>query len=197
MPPARVVRNGLAGQAQSDGGHAAARRLAQALRRRGIDGAYLGGERGNIGRGSENKVPFIAAMQATETGHPVVACFAQRPRTKQPAEEFAASSLARALTVISNGVWCFTSAEAPDVHEQIVAGSRKLRVKLAQFQAVNTVLRNPETGLASIHHAVKFAKCAHRYLAEVRFRFNRRFHLRSHPAAARACRHDHRANAYR
>ena len=38
-----------------------------------IDDAYLGGERsgGKSGRGSENKVPFIAAVQTTEDGQPI------------------------------------------------------------------------------------------------------------------------------
>ena len=37
-----------------------------------IDDAYLGGERsgGKTGRGSENKVPFVAAVQTTEDGRP-------------------------------------------------------------------------------------------------------------------------------
>ena len=42
-----------------------------------IDDAYLGGERsgGKHGRGSENKVPFIAAVQTTDSGTPMLACF--------------------------------------------------------------------------------------------------------------------------
>ena len=41
-----------------------------------IDDAYLGGELpgGKGGRGSENKVPFIAAVQTTEAGHPLRVC---------------------------------------------------------------------------------------------------------------------------
>jgi hypothetical protein len=84
-----------------------------------IDDAYLGGERsgGKTGRGSRNKVPFIAAVQTTEDGQPVLACFAQRPFTKQAVEEFAATSLVRPLTVVSDGLWCFTAAAAAGVHE--------------------------------------------------------------------------------
>jgi Zn ribbon nucleic-acid-binding protein len=37
-----------------------------------IDDAYLGGERpGKRGRGSENKIPFIAAVQTNHQGHPL------------------------------------------------------------------------------------------------------------------------------
>jgi ribosomal protein L37AE/L43A len=144
-----------------------------------IDDAYLGGERsgGKTGRGSENKVPFIAAVQTTEAGQPVLACFAQRPFTKQAVEEFAAKSLARPLTVVSDGLGCFTAAEGAGVHERVVTGGGKASVKLPQFQAVNTVLSNLKTAMAGTYHAVKFAKYAHRYLAEVQYRFNRRFDL--------------------
>ena len=41
-----------------------------------IDDAYLGGERrGKAGRGSENKVPFVAAIQVSAQGHPQLARF--------------------------------------------------------------------------------------------------------------------------
>ena len=41
------------------------------------------------------------------------------------------------------------------------------------------VLSNLKTAMAGTYHAVKFEKYAHRYLAEVQYRFNRRFDLRS------------------
>ena len=146
-----------------------------------IDDAYLGGEQsgGTTGRGSENKVPFIAAVQTTEDGKPVVACFAQAPFTKDAVEKFAAKSLARPLTVVSDGLGCFTATQSAGVHERIVTGGGRACVKLPQFQAVNTVLSNLKTAMAGTYHAIKFEKYAHRYLAEVQYRFNRRFDLRS------------------
>lgn len=146
-----------------------------------IDDAYLGGERsgGKTGRGSENKVPFIAAVQTTEDGKPVLACFAQAPFTTAAVKEFATKSLVRPLTVVSDGLGCFAAAEAAGVHERHVTGGGKASVKLPQFQAVNTVLSNLKTAMAGTYHAVKFEKYAHRYLAEVQYRFNRRFDLRS------------------
>lgn len=146
-----------------------------------IDDAYLGGERsgGKAGRGSENKVPFIAAVQTTEDGKPVVACFAQAPFTREAVEAFAAKSLARPLTVVSDGLGCFIAAKGAGVHERHVTGGGKASVKLPQFQAVNTVLSNLKTAMAGTYHAVKFGKYTHRYLAEVQYRFNRRFDLSS------------------
>jgi hypothetical protein len=38
-----------------------------------MDDAYLGGERpgGKAGRGSENKIPIVAAVSLNEAGHPI------------------------------------------------------------------------------------------------------------------------------
>jgi hypothetical protein len=46
---------------------------------------------------------------------------------------------------------------------------------LPEFKWLNTVLGNFKTAIAGTHHAFKFAKYAPRYLAEVQFRFNRRY----------------------
>ena len=146
-----------------------------------VDDAYFGGEcsGGKRGRGSQNKVPFIAAVQTTDDGKPVVACFAQVPFTTQAVEQFVAKSLVRPLTVVSDGLRCFMALEGAGVHERVITGSGKASVKLPQFQAVNTVLSNLKTAMAGTYHAVKIAKYAHRYLAEVQYRFNRRFDLKS------------------
>ena len=146
-----------------------------------IDDAYLGGELpgGKPGRGSENKVPFIAAVQTTEDGKPVRACFVQCSFTKEAVEKFAAKSLARPLTVVSDGLGCFTAATGAGVHERHVTGGGAASVKLPQFRAVNTVLSNLKTALCGTYHAFDFVKYAPRYLAEAQYRFNRRFDLRS------------------
>jgi len=144
-----------------------------------IDDAYLGGvlPGGTPGRGSENKVPFIAAVQTTEAGQPVFACFAQAPFTKKALSEFAAKSLIRPLTVVSDGLACFTALHEAGVHQPTVTGGGAASVKLPQFKAVNTVLSNLKTALGGTYHAFDFAKYAHRYLAEAQYRFNRRFDL--------------------
>jgi hypothetical protein len=144
-----------------------------------IDDAYLGGvlPGGKTGRGSENKVPFIAAVQTSETGQPVFACFAQAPFTKEALSDFAAKSLVRPLTVFSDGLACFTVLQEAGVHEPTVTGGGAASVKLPQFKAVNTVLSNLKTAFGGTYHAFDFAKYAHRYLGEVQYRFNRRFDL--------------------
>ena len=74
-----------------------------------IDDAYLGGERsgGKTGRGSENKVPFVAAVQTTPEGQPQLACLRQQPFTTEAMAMFAASSIAPSATLVSDGLWCF------------------------------------------------------------------------------------------
>lgn len=146
-----------------------------------IDDAYLGGERsgGKVGRGSENKVSFVAAVQTTDDGQAEFACLRLMPFTTQAVAAFAAHSLIRPLTVVSDGLPCFLAAEKAGVHKRIVTGGGKAATKLPQFKAVNTVLSNLKTGLTGTYHAFKFAKYAHRYLAEFQYRFNRRFDLRS------------------
>jgi hypothetical protein len=145
-----------------------------------IDDAYLGGERrgGKTGRGSENKVPFIAAVQTTLEGKPVCACFAQQPFTTEAVALFAATSLAPTAQVVSDGLWCFGAVTIIGAeHERVVTGGGAASVKLPQFKAINTVLGNLKTALKGTYHAFDFAKYAHRYLAEAQYRFNRRFNL--------------------
>ena len=64
-------------------------------------------------------------------------------------------------------------------HTAIVVGSGRQAVTHPEFRRVNTVLSNLKTAIAGTYHAFNFAKYADRYLAEVQYRFNRRFDLRS------------------
>ena len=147
-----------------------------------IDDAYLGGERsgGKTGRGSENKVPFVAAVQTTPAGQPELVCLRQQPFTTEAMAMFAASSIAPSATVVSDGLWCFGGVQIVGAeHERIVTGGGKASTRLPQFKAVNTFLGNLKRALGGTYHAFDFAKYAHRYLAEAQYRFNRRFNLRS------------------
>ena len=144
-----------------------------------IDDAYLGGERsgGKPGRGSENKVPFVIALQTVQGGAPHLLCMAQLPFRRAAISEFAEKHLVRPLTVVSDGLDCFRAAAEHGVHERIVSGGGKASTQLPQFKWLNTVLGNFKTAIAGTYHAFKFEKYAPRYLAEIQFRFNRRYHL--------------------
>ena len=147
-----------------------------------IDDAYLGGEfsGGKTGRGADNKVPFVAAVQTTEDGRPLYACLSQQPPTLQAMAAFAASHIAPSATVVSDGLWCFGAATLVGAeHERIVTGGGKASMALPQFKWVNTLLGNLKTAITGTYHAFDFAKYAHRYLAEFQFRFNRRFNMKT------------------
>jgi transposase-like protein len=145
-----------------------------------IDDAYLGGELsgGTPGRGSENKVPFVAAVQTVGLKHlPDRVCLAQLPFRRQAVAEFCQQHLALPLTVVSDGLDCFKAAGEVGIHKRIVTGGGKDSAEHSQFSAVNIVLSNLKTAMSGTYHAFKFAKYAPRYLAEMQYRFNRRYRL--------------------
>ena len=75
-----------------------------------VDDAYLGGVRsgGKVGRGSENKVPFVAAVQTNDQGHPLFAVFTPvKAFSSAEIAAWALRSLAPTATVISDGLACF------------------------------------------------------------------------------------------
>lgn len=147
-----------------------------------IDDAYLGGEvqGGKAGRGSPNKIPFVAAVQTTESGQPVLVCLSKRPFTKESIQAFAAQSLAAPATLVSDGLGCFTAVRGTGIlHEPHVTGGGAASAKHLSFLAVNTMLGNLKTSLAGTYHAFGFEKYAHRYLGQVQYLFNRRFNLRT------------------
>ncbi len=92
-----------------------------------IGDAYLGGERsgGKTGCGSEDKVPFVAAVQTTNNGRPHLACMAQLPFRRTAIAEFAARHLVRPLTVVSDGLDRFTVVQDAGVHERVVTGGAR------------------------------------------------------------------------
>jgi len=146
-----------------------------------LDDAYLGGERsGKSGRGSENKVPFIAAVSLTDDGHPIrvkltpVATF-----SIEAVADWAKGNLAPGSTVHSDGLACFTGVMAAQCHHQrTVVGGRKPK-DMPEFRWINTVLSNLKTSLSGSHHAFAFRKYAAQYLAAFAYRFNRRFDLKT------------------
>jgi transposase-like protein len=147
-----------------------------------IDDAYLGGEHhgGKPGRGSPNKVPFVAAVQTTESGAAVLMCLAQCRFTKEGIDAFAAKSLAAPATLVSDGLGCFTAVQGTAIlHEPHITGGGAASVEHPAFLAVNTVLGNLKTAFAGTYHSFGYAKYAHRYLAQVQYLFNRRFDLRA------------------
>lgn len=148
-----------------------------------IDDAYLGGERngGKVGRGSENKVPFIAAVETNEQGHPLRAIFSVvKSFSLKEVRSWASQNLRPDAQVISDGLSCFRGVEnAGCSHQPQVVGKGRKSTDMGCFHWINTVLGNVKTSIDGTYHGFKFKKYAQRYLAEAQYRFNRRFDLRS------------------
>lgn len=145
-----------------------------------VDDAYLGGHLpgGKSGRGSENKVSFVAAVQTTAAGHPLLACLKKLDFTKEAIGQWAGKSLCASAQVVSDGLSCFQAVTVVGAsHNATVTGGGAASVKLPQFRAVNTLLGKLQTALSGTYHSFNFAKYGHRYLGEVQYRFNRRFDL--------------------
>lgn len=149
-----------------------------------IDDAYLGGELrgGKAGRGSENKVPFIAAVSVSEEGHPLFAKLTPvKAFSGECVAEWASSHLDVASRVLSDGLACFRGVtDVGCEHFPSIVGGRKPD-ELPQFFWVNTVLGNLKTSFNGAYHAFDFRKYAARYLGAFAYRFNRRFDLRALP----------------
>jgi hypothetical protein len=146
-----------------------------------LDDAYLGGERsgGKPGRGSENKVPFVAAVSMNDAGQPIrlkldmVSGF-----TSDAIAKWAKASLMPKTIVTSDGLGCFAAVtEAGCIHMPRVVGALKPR-DLPEFKWINTVLGNLKTMMSGAFKALKYRKYAQTYLGAFAYRFNHRFDLR-------------------
>lgn len=146
-----------------------------------IDDAYLGGELpgGKVGRGSENKIPLIAAVQTNSQGHPLYAVFSiVKSFCKNDVELWAKRFLRPSSLVVSDGLYCFQSVEAAGcLHQREIVGKGRKSTSMDCFRWVNTILGNLKNAIIGTYHAFDFEKYAHRYLGEFQYRFNRRFDL--------------------
>jgi hypothetical protein len=147
-----------------------------------VDDAYLGGERtgGKVGRGSENKVSFIAAVSLAKDDRPLrVRLTPVSGFTLKAVSAWAKEHLAQTSAVFSDGLACFGAVtEAGCTHHPTVIAGRKPK-EVPEFRWINTVLGNLKTSLSGSYHAFDFQKYAPRYLAAFCYRFNRRFDLRT------------------
>ena len=147
-----------------------------------LDDAYLGGERAGRkrGRGSENKTPFLVAVQTDQAGHPQKIQLQRVDGFKKKSiHKWAKSSIEPDSLVVSDGLACFAEVtKVPCRHEAIVCGGGCASIEKEALYWVNTTLGNLKTALRSTYHWIK-PKHAQRYLAEFQYKFNRRYELGS------------------
>ncbi len=145
------------------------------------DDAVLGGEQaGKPGRGSENKAPFMAAVELDDNGFPQHVRF--DPIADYKGDTYAAWAK-RALHpdshLVTDGCASFNAAGAQvAAHGAIIVGNKKSS-DLEPFRWVNTFISNAKTAITGTYHHFDFDKYRHRYLAEAQYRVNRRFDLAS------------------
>jgi hypothetical protein len=153
-----------------------------------IDDAYLGCELrgGKAGRGSENKVLFVAAVECNEKRRPIRMRMSRVSRfTTRAISSWVQNHVAAGTTVITDGLACFAGVtEAGCKHFSKIAEGRKPK-ELPLFQWLNTILGNVKTGIDGAYHAFLFSKHKNRYLAEISYRFDRRFNLKTFISGSR------------
>lgn len=133
-----------------------------------VDDAYLGGKLpgGKVGRDSENKVPFIAAVQTNKQGHTLYAVFSTvKSFCKVEVELWARRSLVPSSLVVSDGLWCFQAVDtAGCIHQREVVGKERKNSSMDYFSWIHAVLGNLKNAITGTYHAFDFEKYAHRYL---------------------------------
>ncbi len=145
-----------------------------------VDDAYRGGERsgGKRGRGAAGKTPLVAAVQVAAAGQP------SRMRMSSVAglrnktlAAWAGRHLQPGTEVHSDGPACLRGvADAGCEHVPTVTGGGQRSCGDSRFFRVNTMLANVKRSLAGTCPALD-GKHLPRYLAEFRYRFNRRYDL--------------------
>lgn len=145
-----------------------------------MDDAYWGGEKqgGKRGRGSENKTPFVAAVETTEEGQPVrMKMHKVKGFRKEEIKHWGQQQLEKDSHVVTDGLWAFKGLQDAGIkHEAIVTGGGRKSVELLAFHWINTLLGNVKSAMQGTYHAIQ-SKHLPRYLAEFEYRFNRRFKL--------------------
>lgn len=149
-----------------------------------MDDAYLGGEKrvaegGKRGRGSPNKLPFVAAVSTREGRPSQIHLRCVDGFTKQAIERYAKASLAPDAEIITDGLGCFLGLdEAGFKHTVKPTGGGARRPTEPEFKWVNTALGNIKSAITGTSRSLGRKHSSH-YLAAFEYRFNRRFDLAS------------------
>jgi transposase-like protein len=145
-----------------------------------LDDVYWGGERrgGKRGRGSANKVPFVAAVSLNKEGHPIAMNMnVVKGFRLTEISRWAKQHLQPSSTIISDGFPCFSAVkEAGCHHISIVTGGGPQSVTKEEFTWINTLIGNVKNAITGTYHAIN-PKHLPPYLAEFCYRHNRRFQL--------------------
>ena len=146
-----------------------------------IEHSHLSGtiSDGKNARLLKNKAPFIAAVQTNDKGHPLYAKFTPvKDFGKQAITDWATDNLTKGAHFITDTLPGFKALDAFGTHQVHTNKRFGKQSTDCHFYWVNTVLSNVKTSLAGTFHCINFYKYGFRYLADLQFRFNRRFDLK-------------------
>ena len=143
------------------------------------DDAYLGGvHKGKPGRGSENKAPFIAAVQCSDEGHALYVRLDALPDLKGTSvEQWARGALHPTAHLVTDALASLGAASAVVAEYTAITVSPRQSSELGVFQWVNTIIGNFKTAMRGTYHHFNVHKYRARYLGEAQYRLNRRFEL--------------------
>jgi len=102
-----------------------------------MDDAYLGGERpgSRAGRGSETKIPIVAAVSLNEAGHPIYSRItAVSGFSSEAISDWAKRYLAPGSHVLSDGLACFRAVTTANCYHRAVVTGGKHPNDLPQFR---------------------------------------------------------------
>ena len=142
-----------------------------------VDDAYLGGKRkkGKRGRGSENKIPFFAAVETDAENRPKrIKLRRIKGFSKIEARRWKNKYLPDASLLVSDGLICLKALAAEDKNHEIhIPKMGTWTTDIPNLKWVNTILGNLKNALKSTYKAYR-EQYIQRYLSEFEYRFNRR-----------------------
>jgi transposase-like protein len=139
------------------------------------DDATLGGVRvgGKLGRVSDNKSLFVAAVELDDDGHPHHVRFDAIDDVKGPTlASWAASALDPQAHLVTDGLASFSAAGTCVAHYGAIIVNPRRSSDLEVSRWVNNVIFTVNTAIHGTYHHFKFKKYQAHYLAEAQCRIN-------------------------
>ena len=123
-------------------------------------------------------MPFIAAVESNEEGHPWHVRLDPLPDLKGSSIlAWATKALHPSAHLVTDALSSLAAAKAAVANYGAIVVSPRRSSDLEAFRWVNTIISNVKTAIRGTYHHFDFAKYRARYLAEAQYRINRRFNL--------------------
>lgn len=148
-----------------------------------IDDAYLGGIRsgGKVGRGSENKTAFLAALETDADNNPLRLILTKiNAINTGTTQNWAEKHLEASAYVVSDAYKGLNGIGKSGVkHQKIAVGIGQKSSAMSCFKWINIIMGNIKNGFKGTYHSFKHGKYGQEFLSEIAYKFNRRYDLKS------------------